>query len=272
MFVTLRGTAKKRFAQEAWLNGHPIREMWQDGVKLFPDDRTRVKGISLSTVDVEIPYWLHAVYLAKQGSNDAQHLLLTFNNKTYCLYSQYMDYPLLTPQSGLYFTFAEDEGILLSDVLDGTTATITAVMPEHQGERFFPQNNGVWDVKGNGQWHTWELPLLPDTIVRLNSNKGKKREHSYVNLVNIVGLESGYYYARNRSDMRGSKGRYEWSFDIPIKAYTYNAFGKDDIRWKGTANNYGKGSGWKKGMYPIYPAFNKTWTAKIVGATLQTKK
>lgn len=260
MYISLKGKVERAFVPEVWLDGVPAAELWYEGRKLYPDERTRVKDIVLGFKEgTERAYWVHAVDAVQGGASAGCFMRMRFKGREWMLYSTYDELPCLRAVNGM-LRFAADDGILLQDCV-GARVQVDVVVPERRGKGL---RSALLNAPGYVEEKLWDLPLLPGTRIVLEGYKGQKKEWAYWNNVSVVGVPSGRVYVQGWQTRATQYGRGAVIKDVA----KLSEVDLSDEGWRGTANLYGS-AGWYDGLVPVYPAFSMSWEVPVLGVTLQ---
>lgn len=148
----------------------------------------------------------------------------------------------------------------------GDSVDVECYVPQRQGDSLYGTQRNDWheDVFEKKEWY---LPLLPDSKIKLLAHKGARKEWAYANNINIKGLPSGHMYLSQASNTATGKGRYHWGTEWIISNVVLT-----DNAMDGTLNLYGCAdytdlTQTKQGLFPVYPAFSRTFRLDIVSVS-----
>lgn len=263
MRMSLKGKAAGAFVMEAWLNGSPVWEVWHEGVRLYPDDRIRVKGLVLDVPggSLEAAYWAHAQQAVLEGEpGEKLHMSMSLCGRVYALYAPYGDLPVVRAVNGV-LTFAEDEGPLLSEVWPGAgaCAVVQAVVPQRSTPDFCSpaQNRGV-------EWQ-WEARWLPGTVLMYSHYKGQKKVCSWA-YGSVTGQPSGLVYIKAPNHIHEGHKRISWSW------HSCGAVSGLEPDYADSSLKVVMHVGGSSGINAcrlVFPAFERSWALGVKGVTLQ---
>lgn len=247
-----RGVASDAFVQEVWVGGIPAAEVWAEGVKYYPDERTTVRDIVLGGGDDA--YWVHTADAIKKGVQ-GMLLELELNGQRYHLGQGDGTLPILQDAGGAWRADAT-LGLKLSDVLHAT-ATLTASVPERRMMLDAPAMTGGEDVTLR------VLPVIAGTRTRWVQWGGKRHAHGhYWQAFTSPSTEEEFFRRELYKSGRTSR-RYTFNVSAGPVSDTYS-----NLRiWFYMT----KHSGGAHSHTIIYPAFTRSWTVKVLGCTLQRK-
>ena len=262
MYVGMKGVTSRAFVQEVWLDGVPVREMWYDGVKIYPDERTSVRDLVLSTPEGDTRYWKHAVHAAAHGEALME---MTLGERKFHLGTGDGSLPVLTEVGGAWRV--EDGELLLADTLR-KPVTVRADVPERTGmKKIICAYNGQYKI-------TWEedLPLLEGARFGMELRNYSRKRSAYSSFHDITSLPSG----RTWDAYQGIQKNWYRPFtnsglikdaDVPEDD---NAFSCVFATSGGCY--YDPGQREYQYAFPWWPAFKRTWELRILGVTLQHRK
>lgn len=250
MRIGKRGTAADGFVQELWFDGVPVRDVWYEGVKFYPDERTVVRDVV--TQMPEDCYWVHAVDACRKG---LVLLVAEVAGRMVHLFRGDGSLPVLRWVDGAWRA-DESAGLLLSEC-QGGELVVRAAVPERAGSALCPAYGEVGTME-------WDLPLLPGTRMCFSWWGGQRGKWCQLTNINVQGFPGGRVYLEEYSISARGRGDH---FDEVLLADV----DATDRWWRGSVCVSGIG-GLDKGMYPVYPAFEMEWRMPVLGVTLQRKK
>lgn len=269
MRLGLRGVTSDSFVQELWFNQRPPRELWYEGVKLYPDERTVVRDIVIGE-PADSHYWRHAVDAAERGS---ALLVMTLAGRRFHLGRGDGSLPVLRDVGGAWRA-TEDMQIKLTDCLDAVV-TLSAAVPERSGG-VFPE--AVNEEKHEFVLYECGLPWLPGTRVRVRYSKGRKKRNFWAgNQFVVLGMPSKTVHAEGHcyvddywrgdvNELLPEVTRSVWE----NKVWDDVLVERDEWLYIGCAGrNQGNGTA---SVELVFPAFTRSWRVGVLGVTLQPKK
>lgn len=264
-YLGLKGFASEAFWDAVWFEGVPCGEVWHEGVKLFPDGRTRVRDLVLELPEDE--YWAHAVYaVGRLGASEGCHIKVEFGGRVWMLYASFGGYALLRAVDGV-FRFGVEDGLLLQDCEVGAVAQVSAVVPEHEGEVMASFKDATVE-------QLCEVPWLAGTRLSCVVGKGRKRTNARWDFA-VVGRGSGCVHIEGWGQITGHK-RGDWSVDVWARE-----MGVHSGRVRAWEDGYVSGDtgvlvrmvSYNGGTYIhncrlVFPGFTRSWGCKVLGVTL----
>ena len=246
----------------------PYDEVYVGDVRVWPDvtgdGAFVIRRPEFGTLD--FLYWLHAVDATEDADARKRGAYMRFkvNGKMY--------YINRGPSGSEVVKLDGDVVNLTKRQMEqmlpylGDTVDVHSYVPQRQGESLYGTriNQFAENIFERKEWY---LPLLPDTRIKLVAHKGAKKEYAYANNINIKGLPSGHMYLRQAAYSATGKGRYHWGTEWNISNVVLT-----DNAMEGTLNLYGSAdytdlTTTKQGLFPVYPAFSRTFRLDIVSVS-----
>jgi hypothetical protein len=163
--------------------------------------------------------------------------------------------------NGNTLTIDVADGVLIDQL--GESLEVEAKIPSREaaslyGTQFNDWHENVFESK------IWDLPLLPDSKIKVIAHKGARRDAAYLNNINIKGLPSGNVYLHQARYTDNGKGRHHFGQEWIIRDVVLS-----DNAMEGTLNLYGSAdytdtSAKKQGLFPVYPAFSRRFKLRII--------
>lgn len=218
-------------------------------------DRMEKQGYKFDSNNMLLAY--------KESTNKPESLFtLTIGNKTY---KEGTDFTF-DPNTGL-ITFTGSQMPETASLPRGTKIKLSASVPERErkDEEFKAQKN-----KDTSK--TFGLPLLPGTKFHYSYYKGEKKKSAGTRLT-VVGVPSNteFYYGKGQ---KNGHSRTSVNGIVPP-----NGTGPDERTWRsddrwveGDLNftiTIGPFNNSTPTAYPIYPAFTKEWSLKVIGVIIK---
>lgn len=264
-------TMFRKYVRNADIGDIAVNEIWHGDTQIYPDNETLVMKLYVQVPDegtLEWAYWVHSVRGVTAShelyKSSAQLMLAVGTESWWCGDNR---------PTGLYqcsvtedgeLAFATDQGPPVMDVGAGDYVTLDAVIPK------------TGDNRNTADSFDWTNPFLPDTTLWLEWAKGQKKQSARL-AYKLTGISSGKTHIEGNAIATGH-GRGTWyatGYPWPHTAggsgmnqSGVNEYIEGDTGLHGEFGKYNSCS-WQV-TYPVYPAFEKTFTLKVRSVIVQS--
>lgn len=261
MHAGKKGVTSQAFVQEVWLAGVPVNEVWSEGTKFYPDERTTVRDLVLSTPEGDTRYWKHAVHAAAHGEALME---MTLGERRFHLGTGDGSLPVLRDVGGAWRV--EEGDLLLSEVLR-KDVVVHADVPQRTGLKKVIHAYESWYMI---EWN--DLPMLGGMQFGMELRNYSRKRSLYSGWRNIVSSPSGMTWQPGGGIHKNvSRPR------TPAGLITDAGISDDDVSYSiecmtSGGAYYDPGAREYQYVFPIWPAFERTWSLRVLGCTLQHRK